>query len=121
MTMSPLQESLVFMAVGMGLVFTTLVVVGLSIKAMTAIAERMAPPALEPTPAPPAAIPMPEEIRSEVLAIIAAAVCATYGPRQRIVAVRRDSSSGTWSTSSRSILHRSHNLPHKGSGPQQPK
>lgn len=42
------------------------------------------------------------------LAIISAAICAAFGPKTRLLAVRYADESGAWSTSGRQRVHHSH-------------
>lgn len=42
------------------------------------------------------------------LAIIGAAVCAAFGPKTRLLAIRYADESGAWSTSGRQRVHHSH-------------
>lgn len=72
------------------------------------VLQQVMPEPAAPKPVSKKAAPVDEGVPPEVIVVIAAAVAATVGKKQRIVSIRPQNSS--WSQAGRQQIHSSHNV-----------
>jgi oxaloacetate decarboxylase gamma subunit len=79
-----INESLILMAIGMGIVFSFLLLLVVLLRAMSWVAARLGPALPEPSAAASAAAPLPEQGADEpLIAVIGAAIARYRADRQR--------------------------------------